>query len=64
MKNKKVFLLADSTFQCNLAFLTYIVHHLNELNFELQGKKTDYYTYVGSCEIIQSTTRFMYKTVG
>ena len=38
-KNKPVPLLADSTFQCNLAFLTDIVQHLNELNLKLQGKK-------------------------
>ena len=37
MKNKAVPLLADATFQCNLAFLTDITHHLNEL--KLQGKK-------------------------
>ena len=29
MKNKAVPLLADATFQCNLAFLTDITHHLN-----------------------------------
>ena len=40
MKNKTVPLLADATFQCNLAFLTDITHHLNELlNLKLQGKK-------------------------
>ena len=38
-KNKPVSLLADSTFQCNLAFLTDIMQHLNELNLKLQGKK-------------------------
>ena len=38
MKNNAVF-LADATFQCNLAFLTDITHHLNELNLKLQGKK-------------------------
>ena len=39
MKNKAVPLLADATFQCDLAFLTDIAHHLNELNLKLQGKK-------------------------
>ena len=39
MKNEAVPLLADATFQRNLAFLTYITHHLNELNLKLQGKK-------------------------
>ena len=39
MKNKAVPLLADATFQCNLAFLTDITHHLNELNLKIQGKK-------------------------
>ena len=29
MKNKAVPLLADATFQCNLAFLTDLTHHLN-----------------------------------
>ena len=39
MKNKAVPLLADATFQCNLAFLTDITHFLNKLNLKLQGKK-------------------------
>ena len=39
VKNKEVPLLADSTFQCNLVFVTDIRHHLNTLNFELQCKK-------------------------
>ena len=39
MKNKAVPLLTDSTFQCNLAFLTDITDHLNALNLKLQGKK-------------------------
>ena len=39
MKNITVPLLADATFQCNLAFLSDIAHHLNELNLKLQGKK-------------------------
>ena len=38
-KNKPVPSLADSTFQCILAFLTDIMQHLNELNLKLQGKK-------------------------
>ena len=38
MKNIAVPLLANATFQCNLAFLTDITHHLNELNLKLQGK--------------------------
>ena len=39
MKNMAVPLLADAIFQCNLAFLSDITHHLNELNLKLQGKK-------------------------
>ncbi|XP_067949860.1 general transcription factor II-I repeat domain-containing protein 2-like [Watersipora subatra] len=39
MKNKAVPLLTDSTFQCNLAFLTDITDHLNTLNIKLQGKQ-------------------------
>ena len=39
MKNMAVPLLADATFQCNLAFLSDITHHLNKLNLKLQGKK-------------------------
>ena len=35
MKNMAVPLLADATFQCNLAFLSDITHHLNELNLKL-----------------------------
>ena len=38
MKNMAVPLLADATFQCNLAFLSDITHYLNELNLKLQGK--------------------------
>lgn len=39
MKNRAVPLLTDSIFQCNLAFLTDIMDHLNGLNLKLQGKK-------------------------
>ena len=39
MKNKAVPLMTDSTFQCNLAFLTDITDHLNALNLKLQGIK-------------------------
>ena len=40
MKNRAVSLLADATFQCNLAFLSDITHHLNEA----LRKKTNYHT--------------------
>ncbi|CAM5133327.1 unnamed protein product [Natator depressus] len=39
MKNKEVPQLADSTFICNLAFLTDVTDHLNALNWKLQGRK-------------------------
>ncbi|CAM2111611.1 unnamed protein product [Caretta caretta] len=39
MKNKEVPQLADSTFICNLAFLTDVTDHLNALNLKLQGRK-------------------------
>uniref|UniRef100_A0A8C3ISY3 Uncharacterized protein n=1 Tax=Chrysemys picta bellii TaxID=8478 RepID=A0A8C3ISY3_CHRPI len=39
MKNKEVRQLADSTFICNLAFLTDVTDHLNALNLKLQGRK-------------------------
>ena len=39
MKIMAVPLLDDATFQCNLAFLSDIAHHLNELDLKLQGKK-------------------------
>ncbi|CAM4562464.1 unnamed protein product [Caretta caretta] len=39
MKNKEVPQLADSTFICNLAFLTDVSDHLNSLNLKLQGRK-------------------------
>ncbi|KAG6924593.1 GTF2I repeat domain containing 2 [Chelydra serpentina] len=39
VKNKEVPQLADSTFICNLAFLTDITDHLNALNLKLQGRK-------------------------
>ena len=35
MKNKAIPLLDDPTFQCSLAFLTDIRHHVNELNVKL-----------------------------
>uniref|UniRef100_A0A8C3IDC5 Uncharacterized protein n=1 Tax=Chrysemys picta bellii TaxID=8478 RepID=A0A8C3IDC5_CHRPI len=38
-KNKEVPQLADSTFICNLAFLTDVTDHLNALNLKLQGRK-------------------------
>ncbi|CAM4567714.1 unnamed protein product [Caretta caretta] len=39
MKNKEVPQLADSTFICNLAFLTDLTDHLNALNLKLQSRK-------------------------
>ncbi|CAM5161300.1 unnamed protein product [Natator depressus] len=39
MKNKEVPQLVDSTFICNLAFLTDGTDHLNTLNLKLQGRK-------------------------
>jgi len=54
MKNRAVPMLADSTFQCNLAFLSDITHHLNELNLKLQGKKqiiTQMYHHVKSFKV-------------
>ena len=36
IKYKAVPLLDDPTFQCSLAFLTDVTHHLNELNVKLQ----------------------------
>lgn len=38
MKNKPIPLLTDSTFLCDLAFLTDITDQLNALNLKLQGK--------------------------
>ena len=38
MKNKAIPLLDDPTFQCSLAFLTDITHHVNELNVKFQGR--------------------------
>ena len=54
MKNMAVTLLADATFQCNLAFLSDITHYLNELNLKLQGKKqiiTQMYDHVKSFKV-------------
>ena len=54
MKNMAVPLLADATFQYNLAFLSDITHHLNELNLKLQGKKqiiTKMYDYVKTFKV-------------
>ncbi|XP_076817953.1 general transcription factor II-I repeat domain-containing protein 2B-like [Clavelina lepadiformis] len=54
MRNRAVPLLADATFQCNLAFLKDITHHLNEFNLKLQGKKqiiTQMYDHVKSFEV-------------
>ena len=54
MKNMAVPLLADATFQCNLAFLSDITYHLNELNLKLQGKKqiiTQMYDHVKSFKV-------------
>ncbi|XP_043409097.1 general transcription factor II-I repeat domain-containing protein 2B-like [Chelonia mydas] len=39
MKNKEVPQLVDSTFICNLVFLTDGTDHLNTLNLKLQGRK-------------------------
>ena len=54
MKNKAIPLLDDPTFQCSLAFLTDITHHVNELNVKTSRWKPGYHADVRSCEIVQS----------
>ncbi|KAG6926162.1 GTF2I repeat domain containing 2 [Chelydra serpentina] len=54
MKDKEVPQLADSTFNCNLAFLTDVTDHLNALNLKLQGRKqviTQMYDHVKSFKV-------------
>ena len=54
MKNKAIPLLDNPTFQSNLAFLTDITNHLNELNLNLQGRNqiiTHMYDYVKSFKV-------------
>ena len=59
MKNNAVPLLADATFQCNLAFLTDITHHLNELNWKLQGKKQIITQIEGGQELVKMSWMFV-----
>ena len=54
MKNKAIPLLNDPTFQCSLAFLTDITHHVNELKVKLQGRNqiiTQMYDHVKSFKV-------------
>ena len=54
MKNKAIPLLDDPTFQCSLAFLTDVTHHVNELNVKLQGRNqiiTQMYDHVKSFKV-------------
>ena len=55
MKNKAIPLLDDPTFQCSLAFLTDITHHVNELNVKFQGRNqiiTQIYDHVKLFKVI------------